>query len=122
MEKYIDVIKQTLELSETGLEGLQHMQAQIEEGFFEQSLTLFTDVLAAHFEIEKSVALFSENLPENKLSVISQQLNEAAVELAETYEKGERSALGDVLGIKVIPQYTEWKEELYRCLHPYVVA
>ena len=45
MDKYLDVIRKTLQLSETILEGLTYIQANLDLGEFEKTKTMFTDVI-----------------------------------------------------------------------------
>ena len=47
-----DVAKGLLELAETGLRGLEHVRDHIGLGNYEQSLSVFTDVVHAFSEIE----------------------------------------------------------------------
>ncbi|EWG11497.1 hypothetical protein [Cytobacillus firmus] len=60
MEKYIEVMKQCLEISETILEGLHHIQKLLSEGKFEQTIYLYEDVLLAYSTIENSVEPLKE--------------------------------------------------------------
>ncbi len=123
MEKYLDVMRRTVELSETGLEGLEHMKQQIEEGYFEQSLPLFTDVISAYLEIEKSLSLFSDELSPNQLAATGQQLSASIETVVAAFEKGGgRESIYDLLNSRVIPQYRVWQEELQRCLQPYFIS
>lgn len=46
MDKHIDVMKQSLELQDTLMEGLKHIQIQINEGKYEDSILLLKKLYA----------------------------------------------------------------------------
>ena len=71
MEKYIEVMKQSLELSETILEGLQHIQKLLSEGKSEQTIFLFEDTLVAYETIVRTIEPAVNEL--NNESISAQQ-------------------------------------------------
>ena len=75
MEKPIEVIKQSLELSETILEGLQHIQKLLSEGKSEQSVFMFENVLEAYTAISETIESVINEL--NNESISAKQTNSA---------------------------------------------
>ena len=56
-----DVAERLLELSKTGLEGLEYVRDQIGLGKYEQSMSVFIDVVYAFTEIEDVLVHISLN-------------------------------------------------------------
>ncbi|MEH7342630.1 hypothetical protein V7122_01895 [Bacillus sp. JJ1532] len=55
MEKYFEVMKKSLELSETILEVFHHIQKLFGEGKSEQTVFLFEDALVAYSTIVRTI-------------------------------------------------------------------
>jgi hypothetical protein len=53
MEKYLDVVKRTIELSDTCLDGLEHIKGRLNEGRFEETFQMMSDVVSAFSQLGK---------------------------------------------------------------------
>ncbi|QRG67315.1 hypothetical protein [Brevibacillus choshinensis] len=123
MEKYIDSMRRTIELAETGEEALVHIKVQLLEGYFEQSRELFSDILDAFFQMEKSIALYMDIIPSCQLEVISNDLKSGMEQIVYTYEaNGKRDKILNLLDTEVMPRYRIWHEELQHCLYPIILS
>ncbi|WP_066637314.1 hypothetical protein [Desulfolucanica intricata] len=122
MEKYIDVILQTIELSETCLEGLEHVKAKLNEGQFENTTVLLHDALYAYYQMGKSIQPFIAQLPPYDMESISNSLHNAFELVVSAYERGERAIALEVIQFNLLPIYKEWHTEINRYLKPYLVC
>ncbi|MGG1664386.1 hypothetical protein [Brevibacillus sp. NRS-1366] len=123
MEKYLDSMRRTIELSDTGIEALEHIQLQLNEGYLEQALELFGDVVDAFLQMEQSLALFLPFLPSNQLEEISKQVKNGLEMVAATYEmSGNRKEILNFLDQNVLPDYRLWQGELQRSLQPIIFS
>ena len=50
--KILDIMKRTIELSETCLEGLEHIKEKLNEGQFEETIPLMNDSVVAFSQME----------------------------------------------------------------------
>lgn len=66
-----DVAERVLELSRTGLEGLEYVRDQIGLGKYEQSIAVFTDVIHAFTEIEDVLNTYQGEQDSDLLSATS---------------------------------------------------
>jgi hypothetical protein len=88
LEKYIDVMKRIVELSETMEEGLIQIRNQVNEGYFEASIPLVQDKISAFSSIEKSLWSSGENLFQAELENVFENLRQDFHVLTEAYEQG----------------------------------
>ena len=49
MEKYLDIMKRTIELTETCYEGLEHIKEKLNEGQFVETIPLMNDSVVCFF-------------------------------------------------------------------------
>ncbi|MFA9558929.1 hypothetical protein ACERII_16585 [Evansella sp. AB-rgal1] len=120
MEKYIEVMKQSLELTETMLQGLQHIQKLIGEGKHEQTIITFEDVLSAYSTIENSIKPIKDKLECEQQT--STNLNHILELVVNRYEEKDYYKVQEVMQFTLIPQVKKWKEELENTFHPYIVS
>lgn len=119
-KKYIDVIKQSLALSDTGLESLEHIKLQYKEGKFAETFYLFNDVVNAFSTIERSVQDLLPLLPENQIQVLMDRLRSALEHVVAAYEQERLSQAREVMQFNLMPTYKEWRLELHRVLDQYI--
>ncbi|WP_339213811.1 hypothetical protein [Ornithinibacillus sp. FSL M8-0202] len=121
MDKHIDVMKQSLELQDTLMEGLKHIQIQINEGKYEDSILLFEEAVRAYSMIEKSL----KGLPEGVLSDENIKLAEkvkVTIELVvSAYESYSYGKVQEILQFTLIPSFKKWKSELEKNFNQYLV-
>jgi hypothetical protein len=122
MEKYLDVMKRIVELAETCLEGMEHIKLQLNEGRFEDSIRLMTDVVDAYHSMEKSLQDFLSQLPPNRIEELSNTLRSAFEYMVSAYEEGKGAMALEIIQFNLLPSYKRWKGELERILNPYLVS
>jgi hypothetical protein len=122
LEKYIDVIKRIVELSETMEEGLIHIRNQVNEGYFEFSVPLVTDVISAFASIEKSLWTSVDNVSNAELVNPFQNLQNSFNILTEAYEQGSGGRALEILHFNVLPTTKKWKAALEKSFEPYLVS
>lgn len=122
MEKYLEVIRRTLELSGTVLEGLEHIKYKLDEGDFESTITLFHDVVEAFYQMEKSIPPLMNQLPQNQLSDLTAYARESFENVVSLYENHMGIKALEMIRFSLIPAYQKWKAELERVFTPYVVS
>lgn len=112
MEKYIEVVKQSIELSDTVLEGIQHIRKQLEEGKFEEAAFLFEDTIVAILTIERSVDPLVTQMSSNKISEIMVELKRILELLVGNFEDKNFSNVKEIMQFSLIPIFNQWKKEL----------
>jgi hypothetical protein len=122
MEKYVNVMKRTLELSESCQEALEHIKARLNEGNFEETMRLMDDLVNGFYQIEKSVQAFSSSLPSNQMENTTNQVRKAMEHVVSAYEQGERGKVLEIIQFNLLPNYKKWKTELETTLHPFVLS
>ena len=116
-----DVAQKLLELSKTGLEGLEYVRDQMGLGKYEQSMSVFTDVVYAFTEIED--VLRSTYQPEqdtNGLLSATDSLKDGFDWMVKAYE--ERGRLQEILQLTLMVRYKAWQKELEQSLSQYIVS
>lgn len=122
MKKYLDVIRRTLELADTCLQGLEHAKTCINEGRFEDGIIMLHDAVFGYYQMEKALVPVLANLPGTKMCPLSEALNNALNTVVSVQERGERAKALELMQFSVVPAYKKWHAELNRCLRPYVAS
>lgn len=121
MDKYLDVIRKTLQLSETILEGLTYIQANLDLGEFEKTKTMFTDVIEGIYQIQQSISAFLSELPANEIAALNGKLKNSLDGVVSAYEQKKAAQLKEKMEDDLLPVFEQWQEELKRCLRPYLL-
>ncbi|WP_134703682.1 hypothetical protein [Ammoniphilus sp. YIM 78166] len=124
MEKYALVMRQTIDLADTCLEGMEHIHYRLRGGYFNETYVILGDVVEALHYMDKSFSLFGEELPSkaaDPLKRFSKQVFKDLHHVIEAYEKGIAEDALDTIEFKLLPHYRKWKIELDKCFHSYVL-
>ncbi|BAU26562.1 hypothetical protein DFP93_10856 [Aneurinibacillus soli] len=122
MEKYMDVMKQTVELSETMSEALEHIKIRVNEGNIESTIQLVDDTMIAFSTIVKSMQRFLYKLPPNQIEEHTDMLVKGFQVLTTAYEQGQSGKILEVLQFTILPAYKKWSSELEKHLQSYIVS
>ncbi|MCL7746704.1 hypothetical protein [Halalkalibacter alkaliphilus] len=122
MEKQIEVMKQSVELSGTIVEGLEHIQKLIGEGKVQRTIYMFEDVLLAYSTIEKSIEPINSKLESEQLGLATTNLKQTLELVVESYEEKDYGKVQGILQFTLIPQVKKWREELTSAFKPYIVS
>lgn len=121
MDKYLDVIRRTLQLSETILEGLAYIQAGLKAGEFEKTKTMFAEVIEGIYKIQQSLSAFLSELPANEIAALNGKLKNSLDGVVSAYEQKKAAQLKGKMEEELLPVFEQWQEELKRCLRPYLL-
>lgn len=122
MEKYLDVMKQSYELVDTIVEGLEHIQQLLKDGSLEQTLYLVEDVIVGYSTVERSILPISEELENDTISSLTNEVKVALRQLANAYEEQKHGEVQEVLQFHVLPLVKKWKRELDEAFAPYTIS
>jgi hypothetical protein len=122
MEKYIDVMKRTIELSESCVESLENMKLRINEGAFEETIQSMDDLVNAVYQIELSIQGFVDKLPLNGIEERTTQLRKAMEHVVSAYEQGEAGQALESIQFNLLPCCKGWKTEIEKALQPHVLS
>ncbi|WNF36576.1 hypothetical protein RJD24_19475 [Bacillaceae bacterium IKA-2] len=122
MEKYIDVMKQSVELSETTLEGLQHIQKLLTEGKFEETMSMFEDIVSAFSTMQQSLTPVTEKLENHQIESTSNKVQDALELVVSAYEAKSHGKVQEIIQFTLTPQMKKWKEELEEAFQTYIVS
>ncbi|WP_168123424.1 hypothetical protein [Paenibacillus sp. HB172176] len=116
MNKYQESMEQTLTLSDTCLEGIDHIKRRLSEGTLESTVPLFSDLVEAFFQMERSISVFKEQLPPNHLAERSDELREAIDHVVTSYESSDSAKAKELIHFNLYPCFKKWKRELHDAL------
>ena len=110
---------QMLQLSRTGLEGLEHICELNEKGDYETGVKLFSDEVWAVSEIEKALAVDDSDL-DFQLKDAQDELTLVFATVADAYEDKAYQQLTGLMDNSLVPLYKKWQEGLQTALQPYL--
>jgi hypothetical protein len=123
MEKYMDVMKRTVELSESCLGAINHIKVRLNEGAaFEDSIRLMDDLVNGFYQIEKSLQGFITKLPLNQIEGLTNRLRSAMEHTVSAYEQGESGKVLEIIQFNLLPSFKSWRAELDQVLSPYLIS
>lgn len=118
--QYHDIMKRTVELAETGLEGLEQIRVDLKEGKYGQAMTLLQDTLDAFRSMEEVIKPILPSLLPNQLDQLTHQLTKAYQLIALTYEQRAYTEVQEIMQNNLLPSYKKWHAELDRSFLPYI--
>ncbi len=122
MEKYTDVIRRTLDLADTCLQGLEHAKNRMREGRFEDGIIMLHDAVSGYCQMEKALIPVLANLPGNKMGPSGAALRNALDSVVSVQEKGERAKALELMHFSVVPAYQKWQAALNRLLRSCIAS
>jgi hypothetical protein len=122
MEKYMDVMKRTVELSESCLGAIDHIKARLNEGAFEDTIRLMDDLVNGFYQIERSLQGFISKLPSNQIEGLTNRVRSAMEHTISAYEQGDRGKVLEIIQFNLLPSFKIWKAELDQVLSPYLIS
>lgn len=122
MEKHIEVMRKSVELSETVQEGLQHIQKLLTEGQGEQTVFLFEDILSAYATITRTIEPALRELKNENIPAIQFECSKAADLVVIAYEAKEYAKVQEALQFNLVPKFKKLNQELESAFRPFLVS
>ncbi len=122
MEKYMEVMRLTIELSDSCLAGIRHLQNQLNMGYMEESIILLQDVVGAFYQMEKAIQPIIDILVLTELEDKTNLVRDSLEHVVTFYEKEEDGQAYSMIEMKFLPYYLDWKEDIERSFTSYVVT
>lgn len=115
-------MKNSIELSETVLEGLQYIQKLLNEGKNEQSVFMFEEVLQAHETITRTIDPVVKELKNEGIPSKQAEFSNATNLVVTAYEEKNYAKVQEILQFNLVPQFKKLKEELEKAFNPFIVS
>ncbi|WP_017726259.1 hypothetical protein [Halalkalibacterium ligniniphilum] len=122
MERYVNVMKQSIELVETMEEGVGYIHTQLNEGRFEQSVLLFEDVLNAYAIVEQSTSSVLAKMEEQSVLLQLEKGKQALERILSTYEEKQHEVVKEIIQFTLLPAIHTLKKELEQSFSSYLVS
>ncbi|SFE52152.1 hypothetical protein [Alteribacillus iranensis] len=122
MEKHIHVMKQSVELTDTMIEGLQHIQSLFSEGKMESTMFLFEDIVTAFSSVEGAIQPVMEELSQQDLDNHLQRVRNALEVTVTAYERKQYGKVQEIIQFTLLPQTTSLQQNLETAFQPYILS
>lgn len=124
MEKYLDGMRRTIDLSDTCLEGLEHIRKQLNEGYIEDTIPLMVDVITAFSQIEDFIQpiLVKSSLSSNHIESLTSSLRNALDHAVTAYNQELNGKVVEIFQFTLLPAFRKWKSEVERVFQPYLLS
>ncbi|MDV2886277.1 hypothetical protein RYX45_13895 [Alkalihalophilus pseudofirmus] len=122
MEKYRDVMEQSVELVNTMVEGTSHLQLLLNEGRFEQGIILFEDIMKAYAAIERSVTPVVEEVEGDEITGQLGKVRESMELVLTHFEKKEFGRVKEVVQFNLLPQLKKVEVDCSTAFSKYLVS
>lgn len=111
-----------INLSNTIMEGLEHIKSRIVDGYFEDTYYLLEDIINAIASIHKATEPLLPLLGDNQIEQYTEQLTHLIDEMTNNYQAKQIEKAKIDMQLVLIPAFKEWKNELERCLSNYIAS
>jgi hypothetical protein len=131
MEAYYDSMRRILQLADTGIEALEYFLARAGEAASADAgfqcagslpLYLLPELAQAYLSVEDAFAVFSRQLPQNRIdeasAVLAVELSAAGLALAD----GNIPFVVFLVENNLLPAYRSWRKELAGCFNPFILC
>jgi len=115
-----EIATNLIELSHTGLEGLEYVRKRSSAGFFENTVSVFTQVVEAFSEIEKTLLTHLTLSEDDMLFQATESLRDALDWMTAAYEGDKGAKPMEIMQFTLVPRYEKWQRELYKTLELYL--
>lgn len=111
-----EVFDYILDLTDTMLEGMEHLKNRMQEGYFEDTCYLYFDIVKAIASIYDALEPLIPQLGDNRIEDFTGELNRVNEKMVEIYEQKQFEIAKDNMEFQLLPAFKKWKIELERCL------
>lgn len=122
MERQIEVMNRVLELSSTCQEAVAHIKGRLNEGLFESTSLLMSDVVEGFYHLEQALANLTVQLPKNNIEQNVRQLQQSLQLIVTAYEQGQPGQVLEKLQFNLEPALHRLHRELELALHPHILS
>ncbi|WP_416147303.1 hypothetical protein ACM26V_13855 [Salipaludibacillus sp. HK11] len=116
-------MKQSLQLSETVLEGLTHVQKQLNETKYADAMQLMDDVIGGFASIENSASPVFADLKDTELvEAHIGKVRDSLERVVTSLEDHSYGIVQEILQFTLIPNVKKMKVEMEALFEPYLVS
>jgi len=122
MEKYVDVMKRSIELSETVIEGFQHTQRLIRDTQFEQAVLMFEESLKGYAQLEESVRPVILKLQDDEIESQLEKVQKKAHLIVDAFGKEDFSKVNEILQFTMVPLFKSITKSMDQLFSRYLLS
>ncbi|HEY2492064.1 MAG TPA: hypothetical protein VGI33_03930 [Paenibacillus sp.] len=122
MEEYAEVMRRTLDLAETCIEGLRFISNRLDEGLMEETVYLLEDVLYGFCQITNSIHILEVFLEDHELVDITTKVELAIQDIVFTYECEDINSASSRMNGLLLPAFNSWNEGMISTFHPHILS
>ncbi|WP_019635622.1 hypothetical protein [Paenibacillus fonticola] len=122
MEAYVEVMRRTVELSETCIEGLQYVSIRLDEGMMEETLYLLEDIVYGFCQIVNSTQLLDSCIIDDHFSVITNSIEKSLDDIVSAYESNNLYLASNEINHRLLPFFQSWNNELAYVFKNYILS
>lgn len=110
------MVADILDLSDSVIQAMEHLQVRLIEGHLEDSAYLLEDLKDAVISIQNATELLMPQLGDNQINDFTIQLQDQVEDMTLTYEQKRIEKAKVDMQWQLIPLARKWRDELGRCL------
>ncbi|MGE5391341.1 MAG: hypothetical protein ACM3PE_09795 [Deltaproteobacteria bacterium] len=110
------MVADILDLSDSVIQAMEHLQVRLTEGHLEDSSYLLEDLKDAVTSIQNATELLMPHLGENMINDLTLELQGVVEEMTATYEQRRIEKAKVDMQWLMLPLAKKWRDELGRCL------
>ncbi len=122
MEKYMIVIRQVFELSETCLEALTYIQNELQHGYLSYTVNQLEDTILAFHAMGRSLEPMLSMFDSERLEYLNLLMWESIDVIVSAYERDYVSRAFYLVTTQIIPKFQAWKAEVENELYLYILS
>ncbi|MBE9916648.1 hypothetical protein G8C92_21750 [Paenibacillus donghaensis] len=122
MEQYMEVMRRSLELAETCIEGLQYISNQLYVGSIEKTVYILEDIVHGFCQIANALSLLDPFLPNYHIQDMMNIIEAIFNDLITAYEQYDIHSASSKLNQLLLPSFQMWRDELTSSFQIYILS
>ncbi|OAB42939.1 hypothetical protein [Paenibacillus glacialis] len=122
MEEYLEVMRRTVELAETCMDGLHHIHIRLNEGLMEDTLYLLEDIVCGFCQITDSIQVLEFFFLDNEPLDMTTKVEMALHDILSAYEHHDINLASYSLSSLLLPSFQSWNNGIMRTFHPHILS
>jgi hypothetical protein len=122
MEKYRDIIRHLLDLSDSCVEGIEYIQTRLDTGDFDPTVSVCFEVVDAIYTMDHSYQTVLLSLGSSDMETVTYSLWNSLELVVSAYEQRNHVKAYHAVADYLLPHYKAWKLEMENGLQSYLLS
>jgi len=122
MERYYEMMRNMIALTDTGIEALEYLADKLYENSEDAPFYLYIDFSDAFLQLCQSYNILDMKLPQNRIKEREDMVCKGLIAFENANRVGDMISMDKLLKVYLIPAMKVYRAELAACINPYILC